>query len=471
MHFRRISREYCGERGLCPLIGIDLLLSTILILLLLLTTYGCSKQEIADSNTNTNDPLSVSIQFDGLDASSSPVPISIVSAEDEDEPYEQHILLTDFDNASVIELPDGHYKISVESSPILADGTMFDISHAFSLVSLASGGLDNTEEIAVFVIPDGQSLEDMTNNRMSNIVLEKLNAPKITQDVIDSSISVLRNCGVDEERLQTLREAAIQKLVSSTPDPYLSELYYDCPLYSVVLPETMEGSYTIDPYYMGTENIVLSMSDCASHFEGYKTAIREPYYQTDHSSFAVAIIAIGPYMKLEGDVVTKELGSINSGDHVVLYVNDNFPDAQKLLDEFSPYVHVKQERSVLDYYFEMGEHYNRSNFEYLFNKLNEEYDSDDRKNGSVEEQEAFFRESFEAYDRLLDAIIFEINADAARDDLAVIDEQNEQWKYDRKAARNFGENAKILGVPRYVARVKPGIEMTKTRISSLIQTM
>ena len=127
MHFRRISREYCGERGLCPLIGIDLLLSTILILLLLLTTYGCSKQEIADSNTNTNDPLSVSIQFDGLDASSSPVPISIVSAEDEDEPYEQHILLTDFDNASVIELPDGHYKISVESSPILADGTMFDM--------------------------------------------------------------------------------------------------------------------------------------------------------------------------------------------------------------------------------------------------------------------------------------------------------------------------------------------------------
>ncbi len=146
--------------------------------------------QLADEEAHRTQKVTISCTIPGYNAStSSPIPLAISGTDFEGNAVDEELAYTN-DSNTPVELMRGTYDISITSSPILSDGTIFSLSGAHASV----------------VVSDTEN--GTTSAPKASFTLTAIDPLQVTDQEIQAAYDGLIACGVEQAKAQSFREAA-----------------------------------------------------------------------------------------------------------------------------------------------------------------------------------------------------------------------------------------------------------------------
>ena len=174
--------------------------------------------------------INIAISAKGYDpATSTPIPVHIEGTDFEGNTVSENHLIGD-QSAESLSFMRGTYSLTVVSSPISSDGTVYSLPDTAATFEIADGAVSNSEDADSSSNTDGSS-EDIVNDDSSTetnsangspdeastavgvgITLEPMDPLSVTNEYIESIATALINAGMDESSVQRFKDAAMAKV-------------------------------------------------------------------------------------------------------------------------------------------------------------------------------------------------------------------------------------------------------------------
>ena len=174
-------------------------------------------------------------------ATSTPIPVHIEGTDFEGNTVSEDHLIGD-QSAEFLSFMHGTYSLTVVSSPITSDGTVYSLPDTAETFEITDGAVPNSEDAGSSSNTDVTS-EDNANDDSSTetnsasgssdgtstavgvgITLEPMDPLSVTNEYIESIATALINAGMDESSVQQFKDAAMAKVQQAAEEQRKQEI-------------------------------------------------------------------------------------------------------------------------------------------------------------------------------------------------------------------------------------------------------
>lgn len=189
--------------------------------------------------------VNIAVSAKGYDpATSTPIPVHIEGTDFEGNTVSEDHLIGDQSTES-LSFMRGTYSLTVVSSPITGDGTVYSLPDTAATFEIADGAVSNSGDADSSSNTDGTS-EDNANNANDDsspetnsasgssdgtstavgigITLEPMDPLSVTNEYIESIATALINAGMDEPSVQQFKDAAMAKVQQAAEEQRKQEI-------------------------------------------------------------------------------------------------------------------------------------------------------------------------------------------------------------------------------------------------------
>ena len=276
-------------------------------------------------------PISFTIQAEGYNDQCTKIPVSVKGVDFEGNQVDD-VAFVDA-SGSGVELVKGEYDLSFPASPLTPDGVLYNVPTNSYHVAIG----EDLEEGVPFDQPDktpavfskstayGET-DEMIASAYDYAIMDESQADR-AEELKAVATRVHGDAVAAEEQRKAAEAARAQKQQAGR--------YYDCPYYTIDLPDSFDSSYKIDA------SQVHPMKTQGGLGMGYDVSLRS-------SSGKVINVAVfttnwGP----QGDFVTRNLGYATDGCNVYIYTASVYAgggpesESKALMNQISQFITLK----------------------------------------------------------------------------------------------------------------------------------
>lgn len=180
--------------------------------------------------------VNIEISAKGYDpATSTPIPVHIEGADFEGNTVsEDHLIGTQ--SAESLSFMRGTYSLTVVSSPITSDGTVYNVPDVATTFEITGETAEDSDSEA------GDNSAETTASVDASIVLDPMDSLTVTNEYIESIATALINAGMDETSVQQFKDAAMSKVQQAVEEQRRQEIMNKI--------EELEAEYTAADNYI-----------------------------------------------------------------------------------------------------------------------------------------------------------------------------------------------------------------------------
>lgn len=276
-------------------------------------------------------PISFTIQAEGYNDQCTKIPVSVKGVDFEGNQVDDVAFVDASGNG--VELVKGEYDLSFPASPLTPDGVLYNAPANSYHVAIG----EDVEEGAPFDQPDktpavfskstayGET-DDMIASAYDYAIMDESQAAR-AEELKAVATRVHGDAVAAEEQRKAAEAARAQKQQAGR--------YYDCPFYTIDLPDSFDSSYKIDTSHAAPVKYQGNLG------LGYDVSLR------NGSGKIVNVAAFTSNWGPQGDFVTKNLGYATDGCNVYIYTASVYagggPESESmaLMNQISQYITLK----------------------------------------------------------------------------------------------------------------------------------